>query len=70
MKLRCRHKWLQLSFEAYRGKTAGTWWWCYLCGATKHTVDQKDYFGLDKNGVYIRHVGCGKKAKLVRSWNL
>lgn len=65
---RCRHKWIFLGLETYKGKLAGNWYWCYLCGATKHYVSQKDYFGVDSNGVYIRSVGKNEKARLIEEW--
>ena len=66
--MKCKHRWIHLALEAHRGRIAGEWYWCSLCGATKHIVMQKDYYGLDDNGIYIRHVGVRSKAKLVKRW--
>ena len=65
---KCRHHWIHLAMERYQAKLAGDWYWCNLCGAVKHCVSQKDYFGYDDNGVYIRHVGKDEEARLVNKW--
>ena len=66
---KCYHHWIYLSLELTRnGKHVGDWYWCNLCGATKHIVEKAGYFGLDKNGVYIRHIGKNSKAFLHVGW--
>jgi len=64
----CKHNWIRLGMDVYDGFLMGTWYWCNLCGATKHFVDCASYYGYDTVGVYIRHVGKDKEAFLHVGW--
>jgi len=66
-----KHHWLSLGYDHNSDgeiQMAGAWYWCPICGATKHVIYDRKFFGLDANGVYIRHVGEDKKVRLCRKW--
>lgn len=65
---KCKHNWIRLGMDTMLGSLMGTWYWCNLCGATKHFVDCPSYYGYDTAGVYIRHVGRDKEAFLHSGW--
>jgi hypothetical protein len=65
---RCRHEWLNIVVDVKKGHFVGDWYWCCLCGATKHVVYDAKYYELSDRGIYIREVGRDKKTKLVDKW--
>lgn len=57
--IRHKHFWILLADDVGKSfpRHKGAWYWCCECGATKHIVFDCKYFGIEKNGVYIRKPG-------------